>query len=147
MAIAYRMTVKLDKAAVDKAAGDLAYREVVRVTRRVFNRANVLTPVRFGNLRLHNKIRADRASLTGEVWNDAEYAGAVHEGLKDPVVIRPKRSASRSGKKGRAALRFKVGGRWVFARKVTIPPRRGRPFLYRALQEVANQTGYTISKP
>lgn len=147
MAIAYRMTIKLDTASAGKAAADEAYREIVTVTRRVLNRATVLTPVRFGNLRAHNQMRTNRAALTGEVFNDTQYAGAVHDGFKDPVVIVPKRPASRSGKKGRAALRFKVGGRVVFAKKVTIPPRRGRPFLYRALKEIATQRGYTITRP
>lgn len=137
MAIAYRMTVKLDKGAVDKEAGDLAYREVVRVTRRVFNRGNVLTPVRFGNLRAQNKMRTRRATLTGEIWNAAEYAEAVHNGTQAYTVVPVKRKA----------LRFVVDGQVVFAKRVRIPARRGRPFLYRALQEIAGQTGYTISKP
>lgn len=137
MAIAYRLKLTLDAAAVDKYAGALAFREVTTVTRRVFNRANVLTPVDTNRLRAGNQMRVRRVgnATTGEVWNDVEYAMAVHQGVKNPVVIVPVR---------RKALRFKVDGRWVYARRVTLPPRRGRPFMLRALREVAAASGYTV---
>ena len=135
MAVHYRLSLKLDAAGATKDAQAVAYREVISVTRRVFNRANVLTPVDTGNLRAHNQMRTNRGRLTGEIWNDTTYAPAVHDGSK-AVTIRPR---------SKRALRFKVDGKVVFATRVTLPARRGRPWLYRALKEVAAQTGYQFT--
>jgi hypothetical protein len=38
-----------------------------------------------------------------------------------------------------------LDGRVVFATKVTLPARKGRPWLRRALQEVAQQRGYRVT--
>lgn len=135
--VAYRLTLDLPSAAVAKLGRDVAHKEVATVTRRVFNRATVLTPVDTGLLRASNRMRVRRTSggAEGEVWNDVEYGPAVHSG-HGPVVIRPKRAK---------ALRFIVDGRVVFARRVTLPARRGRPWLLRALKEVAAQRGYRIT--
>jgi hypothetical protein len=65
------------------------------------------------------------------------YALAVHEGVHHPVVIRPKRAK---------ALRFVINGRVVYARKVTLPPRPGRPWLRTALVEVAIPAGFTVTR-
>lgn len=133
MATAYKLTI--DRRGMDRDARAIGYREVVKVTRRVFNRANVLTPVRLGRLRAGNQMRTRRVDLTGEIWNDTEYAIPVHDGAPAYTVV-PKR---------RKALRFVVDGRWVYARRVVIPARRGRPWLYRALKEVAVAGGYRFT--
>lgn len=133
MPVAYKLTIDQRGATADARA--IAYREVVSVTRRVYNRANVITPVRFGNLRAQNKMRTNRGTLTGEVWNDTEYAGAVHDGSRAYTVVPVRRKA----------LRFKVAGRWVFAKRVHIPARRGRPWLHRAIKEVAVAGGYRFT--
>lgn len=101
------------------------------------NRAKVLAPVRTGRLR--SSIRADpprifslRGSVT--VGSDLEYAAFVNDGTK-PHIIRPRRAK---------VLRFNVGGQTVFARVVNHPGTKARPFLDRALREVAAQRGYSF---
>lgn len=60
----------------------------------------------------------------------------VNDGTR-PHIIRPKRAK---------ALRFRVGGKVVFARIVHHPGTRARPFLDRALADVARSRGYSISQ-
>lgn len=129
-----RITVKVDQGAAREVATAYALVLVTDVTRQVFNRATVLTPVRTGNLRAHNKQRVAARSpgAVGEVYNDADYAPPVHDG-SGAYTIRPQRAK---------ALRFVVGGRVVFARSVRHPGTRARPWLARAAREVAAQEGF-----
>lgn len=134
--MATSFTLKVNVAQANRVAADHAFKLVTDTTRRVLNRAIVLTPIDTGNLRAHNKSRVTRRgqTATGEVWNDADYAPPVHDG-SSAHTIRPKR---------KKALRFEVGGAVVFARSVRMPARRGRPWLLRALREVAGGEGYRI---
>lgn len=66
--------------------------------------------------------------------SDLEYAGFVNDGTA-PHIIRPRRAQ---------VLRFNVGGRTVYAKVVNHPGTRARPFLDRALREVAAARGYTF---
>ena len=132
-------SITLNQPALRAVALDAAVKLVTATTLRVFNRANVLTPVDTGNLRAHNNMRVLRTAtrVTGEVFNDTDYARAVHNGNK-AYTIRPKR---------RKALRWvSKGGDVVFAKSARHPARRGRPWLLRALQEVAGPAGFTLSK-
>ena len=111
---------------------------VTDTTRRVLNRAIVLTPVDTGRLRAANQMRVGpRGALAfvGEVFNPTSYAPPVHDGSK-AYIVRPRR---------KKALRFVVGGQVVFAAYARIPARRGRPWLYRALREVAIPRGYKVT--
>ncbi len=139
-----RVTVKVDRSAARRVATEHALVLVTDVTRQILNRATVMTPVRFGNLRGHNKMRAAVIAppgARGEVYNDADYAAAVHDG-SGPHVIRPKRKRSRTNPKRPAMLKFTVGGRTVFARQVMHPGTRARPWLARAAQQVAASNGF-----
>lgn len=115
------------------------------------NRAKVLAPVDTGRL---------RASISGQltrtwtlrprftVGSNVEYAEMVHDGTR-PHVIRPKRAHTlRRSSRGvvKPALRFVVGGRVVYARVVHHPGTRARPFLDRALREVASGRGYRVER-
>ena len=128
----------LDVAEIKRIGLAEAQREATDMCRRVLNRGNVLTPVDTGNLRGHNQMRVQRQGLMaiGEVFNEAEYAKAVHDGTK-AYTIRPKH---------KKALRFEINGEVVFATRVNMPARRGRPWLERALMEVARPAGYRIKK-
>lgn len=111
--------------------------ELREASRQVVNRARVLAPVRTGRLR--SSIRAEPPrffSLRGSVsvGSDLEYAGFVNDGTR-PHQIRPRNAQ---------VLRFNVGGRVVFARVVNHPGTKARPFLDRALREVAAQRGYSF---
>lgn len=129
---------QVDRAAATAAGKAIARRAVTDVTRRVLNRAIILTPVDTGNLRGQNRsrIREGRTTVTGEVFNNTRYGPPVHDGAR-AVTIRPKR---------RKALRFLVGGQVVFAKSVHIPARRGRPWLYRAMEEVARPLGWRVTR-
>lgn len=111
--------------------------ELREAARQVVNRARVLCPVDTGRLRA--SIRAEQPrffSLRGSVTvgSDVEYAGFVNDGTK-PHRIRPRNAK---------VLRFNVGGRTVFARVVNHPGTKAKPFLDRALREVAAQRGYSF---
>lgn len=143
-----RVTVRVDRPAAHRVATDHALVLVTDVTRQILNRATVTTPVRFGNLRGHNKMRAAYVAppgARGEVYNDADYAEAVHDG-SGPHIIRPRRAVSkrktRKGKPRPAMLRFTVGGRTVYARQVMHPGTRARPWLARAAEQVAASNGF-----
>ncbi len=132
-----RISLTIDRPATHKIGVDEAYRLVADNTRRTYNRANILTPVDTGNLRVHNKMNVKRTAngARGEVYNDADYAAAVHFG-SGPYTIRPKK---------RKVLKFEVNGQTVFARSVRHPGTRARPWLARAGREVAAQTGFVWS--
>lgn len=138
-----RITVRIDQGTANRVATDEAVVVVAECVRRILNRATILCPVDHGNLRAHHKFRVERMppGARGEVYNDADYAEAVHNG-SGPYTIRPKREMSRRNPKRKAMLKFEVGGRTVFARSVRHPGTRARPWLARAGQEVAAQTGF-----
>lgn len=166
MPVAFQITVDVNPAAARAVALDAAEQLVTDVTRRVFNRAIVLTPVRTGNLRAQNNMRVQRTvkGALGEVFNDSEYAAAVHNGNKaytvrpkpHMITVKPKNGTrlrfvvggnvvyARSVRMQKP-LRFVVGGKVVFAQSARIPARRGRPWLTRALMEVAGPAGFTLS--
>lgn len=136
MPAAYRLTI--DVPVAQAIAMDVATALVTDTTRRVLNRAIVLTPVRTGNLRGQNNshVIRGRTSVTGEVFNNTSYADAVHNGNR-AYVVRPRR---------KKALRFTTkGGDVVFSRWARIPARRGRPWLLRALQEIAIPDGFRLT--
>jgi hypothetical protein len=138
-----RVTLQFDRAAARRIGTAEASRLVGDCLRKIFNRANVLTPVDTGNLRGHNRKSGPRRQapgVRGEVYNDAEYAAAVHDGAP-AYTIRPKRVKGRNGRP--AMLRFEVGGQVVFARSVRHPATKGRPWLARAGREVAAREGFS----
>lgn len=111
---------------------------VSKVTRRTFNRSQIMCPVDTGNLRASGGMKlGDRGStVVGRIEYTARYAAAVHEGRR-ALTIRAK---------GRGYLKFKVEGKTVYARSVHQPARRGRPFLRDALLEVAAQEGISVRR-
>lgn len=130
-----RFRLRFEQAKADKIAKQEAFRLVGDTTRRIFNRANILTPVDTGTLRAGNQMAVSRASrgARGWVYNNISYADAVHDG-SGPYTIRPK--------KGKA-LKFVVDGQTVFARSVRHPGTKGRPWIARAGREIATRQGFT----
>lgn len=94
------------------------------------NRAKILTPVDTGRLR--SSIKSVISTYRARVETNVKYAPYVHDGTR-PHVIRPRR---------RRALKFNVGGQVVFAQSVNHPGTRSRPFLTRALRQIARQRGW-----
>lgn len=129
--------VEIFRAVANRVALDRAEREVRGCTRAVFNRANVLTPVDTGNLRAGNQmlpVRRAATKVTSGVTNRVKYAGAVHDGAR-PHIIRARR---------KKALRFRMGGHVVIVKSVRHPGNRARPWLTRALREVAPARGFRV---
>ncbi|MFC8583455.1 HK97 gp10 family phage protein [Streptomyces sp. NPDC057217] len=131
--------LRLDRAALSRTFSATSRREGDAAARQVVARAKVLAPVDTGRLRA--SIRLERRSVFGlrqrwTVGSDVEYAPMVNDGTR-PHKIRPRT---------KKALRFKVGGKVVFARVVSHPGTRARPFLDRALRDVARSRGYSITQ-
>lgn len=161
--------LELNAAEVRRLGLATAEVRVTDVTRRVFNRANILTPVDTGRLRAgnHFAFRRTRTTYVGTVFNNTSYASAVHDGSKAHVIrpkstqlktIRPRTAkALRFEINGRVVyaksvrvpptLRFVIGGRVVHAREVHMPARRGRPWMLRALREIAEPAGFKVTTP
>lgn len=134
-----RHTLHVDNAKINAVGLREARKSVNRVTRRTFNRSQVLVPVDNGPLRASGRIEPATVRgllVRGGVVYDAEYAAAVHNGRR-ALTIRAK---------GNGRLRFVVDGRVVFAREVHQKARKGRPYLSTALAEVAGAEGYTVSR-
>lgn len=147
-----RAKLDLNRGAINQIGLREARRKVTDMTRATFNRANILTPVDTGNLRTHNSQRVYQAGLVvyGEVFNLAEYAAAVHNGTRRHTIY-PKTRPVQIGTNSAGlpiyrsgVLRFKAGGRTVYARHVTMPARKGRPWLVNAMVQTAPRYGFTI---
>lgn len=129
--------IRLDRAGLNRTIRGASRTELETAARQVMNRAKVLAPVDTGRLRASIRIEARRTFTLRSVYtigSDVEYADMVHGGTR-PHVIRPRT---------KQVLRFRVGGRVVFARVVNHPGTKARPFLDRALREVAAQRGYSF---
>ena len=129
--------VRLDRAQLTRTIRGASRSELETTARQVMNRAKVLAPVDTGRLRASIRIEARRTLTLRSVFtigSDVEYAQMVHDGTR-PHIIRPKRAQ---------ALRFRIGGRIVYAKVVHHPGTKARPFLDRAMREIAGGKGYDI---
>lgn len=129
--------VRLDRAELNRTIRGASRRELEATARQVVNRAKILAPVDTGRLRASIRIESRRTLTLRSVYtvgSDVEYARMVHDGTR-PHVIRPKTAN---------VLRFRVGGRWAYAKVVHHPGTKARPFLDRAVREVAGGKGYDI---
>lgn len=132
-----RHKLHVSKAKLTAVGMDEARKRVRRVTRRTENRSAALVPVDTGNLRASRRstVREAGALVQGTVGYYARYAAAVHNGRR-ALTIRAK---------GGGRLKFTIDGRTVYAREVRQPARAGRPYLARALREVATAEGFSVS--
>lgn len=117
----------------DRQTGQHLRRRMASWQRQTATQARVDVPVKTGNLGRsigEGPIRFLGPRLvTGSVHAKADYAVYVHEGTR-PHLIRPRRAK---------ALRFQVGGRTVYAMRVSHPGTRARPFLRNAGERVARR--------
>jgi HK97 gp10 family phage protein len=97
------------------------------------NEMLAVVPVRTGTLRnsIHITVESDRVTI-GPNENQAPYAGYVEFGT-GPHVIRPKKPGG--------VLKFKVGGTWVYAKKVNHPGTKPHPYVMPAFQAWLDSLG------
>lgn len=129
--------IRLDRADLSRVIRGASRAELETASRQVVNRAKVLAPVDTGRLRASIRVEARRTFTLRTVFtigSDVEYAAMVNDGTR-PHLIRPR---------NKQVLRFQVGGRVVYARVVHHPGTKARPFLDRALREVAAARGYSF---
>src|SRR5262245_5841986 len=130
-------TIRLDPAAVRAELNRWGRRNTSDVADQVVAIARRNAPVETSYLR--RSIRKVPAfSPRGPMWRveaTASYAPFVEEGTR-PHQIRPKRAGG--------VLRFKVGGRVVYARIVNHPGTKATHFLSNAVREAAIRNGYNV---
>lgn len=159
-----RVKIDLNNLRVAQVGVELAAKEIAEATRWTLNRANILTPVRTGNLRAGNQMtmKARRLSVTGTVENRTKYADAVHNGSRPHTISAKRRKAltffwgkaggaqvfvprTKAGKRLGTGFRKSKSGRvslWIGKGFVRHPGNRARPWLDDALREMAAQRGY-----
>lgn len=130
--------VRLDRASLNRSIRGASRQELETTARQVVNRAKILAPVDTGRLRA--SIRLERRRLLSlrsvyTIGSDVSYAPMVHDGTR-PHQIRPRNPGG--------VLRFRMGGRVVYAKVVNHPGTRARPFLDDAVRQVAGGKGYDI---
>jgi hypothetical protein len=115
------------------------------IAERVRDKATDEVPVLSGDLKKSlqvEKIGGGKAAISSVL----PYARAVHDGRRAltiyPNVARnPPLGKRKHSDKRRARLKFKVGGKTVFARKVHQKARKPNPFLRRAAKKMSDE-GY-----
>lgn len=142
-----KITVKVERPAATRVALEDSVRRVRTFVRKVQNQATIDCPVDTGNLRAHHRMRMRQTATTatGEVYNDANYALAVHEGSGPHVIAgrRMRRPTKKRKYRGKKTLRFVVGGVVIYRRRVMHPGSRGRPWLRNAGRKVAGTEGFS----
>lgn len=142
--------IRIDRADLRRAIRGASLGELRTAGQQVINRAKILAPVDTGRLRAAIKGKPKRSWTLRprfEITCNVDYAAMVHDGTR-PHMIRPR--AGRSGRPKRGGgtkptyLRFEIGGRVVYAREVRHPGTDPRPFLDRALREIAAPRGYSV---
>jgi hypothetical protein len=157
--------IELDNAQVLAVAMGQTSPMVARTTLRVMNRAEILSPVDTGNMRASHSMtmQVSRTTCTGRVTVGAKYAEMVHGGTQAHYIRATRANAlafrwGRMGgiqtfvpKKGRAkgptGLRKGKKGVVFYIAKgyVRHPGTTARPWLYRALKEVAGPGDFVVS--
>ena len=120
--------VRLDRGQLTRTIQGESRRVLNLRAQRILNRARILAPVNTGRLRASGRIK--RAAFfsfrpKAKVIFDVDYARFVNDGTA-PHIIRPRNAQ---------ALRFRIGGRVVYAKVVHHPGTRAKPFLDRAVRE------------
>lgn len=128
--------IRLDPRAVQAEVNRLAARDAARVAREVEARAKQLAPVQTGRLRssIHAEPKFTFRGPTVRVSADVNYATFVENGTA-PHLIRPRTAK---------ALKFKIGGRTVYAKVVHHPGTKAVHFMAKAVREVGIRNGYDV---
>jgi hypothetical protein len=127
-------SIRLNPGAVRAELSRLSLRNVSDVADQVEAQAKILAPVQTGHLRASIR-KVPVFSVRGPTFRveaTASYAPFV-ENDTAPHIIRPRRAQ---------VLRFRVGGRVVYAKIVHHPGTKGQHFLAKAVRQVAMRNGW-----
>lgn len=91
-------------------------------------------PIKTGQLR--RSITLEYKPITASIYPTVKYAVPVHEGSR-PHVILPTKSK---------VLRFRVGNKWIYARKVNHPGNKPNKFVERTVSKSENPVNDFFSK-
>lgn len=160
--MAMKARIELDRAVVLSTAIGQTSPFVFQTTRATMNRATVLAPVDTGNLRggISMTMRVSQTTVTGRIENRVKYDEFVQRGT-EPHTIRAKQAKAlvfnwkrmggvrtvvpkkptkwgglRKGKTGTVL--------WIGKGYVNHPGTKARPYMYRALREVAGSKGFKV---
>ncbi len=132
--------IRLNSREVQATISAFARRDTERVADQTIARAKVLAGARFNvqTGRYRNGFQK-RPTFTArgpgwQVFNPVSYAPYLEEGTK-PHVIRPK---------NRKALRFRIGGRVIYATIVHHPGTKAGHVLSTAVREAGISNGYNV---
>ncbi|OBC03372.1 hypothetical protein A5784_14160 [Mycobacterium sp. 852013-50091_SCH5140682] len=128
-----RAHVELNERELNDQVRAFEARRMRSLQRRVANQARADVPVDTGHLGQsigEGQVRfTGPRTVAGSVHALAKYAAPVHEGRRARVIV-PRRAQ---------ALRFQIGNRIVFAKRVVQGPMKGRPFLRNAGLRIASR--------
>jgi hypothetical protein len=127
-------SIRLNPGAVRAELSRASLRNVSDVADQVEAQAKILAPVQTGHLRASIR-KIPVFSIRGPAFRveaTAAYAPFV-ENDTAPHIIRPRRAQ---------VLRFRVGGRVVYAKIVHHPGTKGQHFLAKAVRQVAMRNGW-----
>ena len=127
-------SIRLNPGAVRAELSRASLRNVSDVADQVEAQAKILAPVQTGHLRASIR-KIPVFSIRGPAFRveaTASYAPFV-ENDTAPHIIRPRRAQ---------VLRFRVGGRVVYAKIVHHPGTKGQHFLAKAVRQVAMRNGW-----
>jgi hypothetical protein len=132
--------IRINPSEMRAVVNAFARRDAERVADQTIERARILAGTRFNvqTGRYRNGFQK-RSKFTArgpgwEVFNPVSYAPYLEEGTK-PHIIRPKT---------KKALRFKVGGRTVFAAFVNHPGTKAGHVLTDAVRQAGIANGYNV---
>ena len=130
-------TIRLDPRAVRATMTSFARRNTRDVADRVIEQARRLSPVDTGRYRAAwSKREVTTVRGVGwQVFNPVPYAEYIENGTR-PHVIRPKRQDG--------TLRFRIGGKVVYAKIVHHPGTKAQHVLAKATRQVAGAAGYNV---
>lgn len=128
--------IRLNPREVTATVTRFARRDTQKVADQIIATAQRLAPVDTGRYRA-GFAKRQVTTLRGvgwQVYNPVEYAPYIEEGTK-PHIIRPRKAK---------ALRFKIGGRIVFAQIVHHPGTKAQHILSKATRQVGAAAGYNV---
>lgn len=159
--MAARVRIELDRNHVLAVGVSLAAPHVAETVRLVLNRSTVLAPRKTSNLANASQptMRARRTFVAGRIENRVNYFLPVHDGSQPHTITARRKKAlafywSRTGavtivpkKRTGSGYRRSKGRRIYVIGKgfVRHPGNKARPFLMRALFEVATARGYKVT--